>query len=67
MKNKIDSKILGYIADHNNEPLDFMYAIMHEADLTDKEALYYLSESFGYKYAEDELKEVIAKYHKEND
>lgn len=67
MKNKINSKVLGYIADHNNEPLDFMYAIMNEADLTDETALYYLWDSFGYKYTEDELKEVIVKYHKEND
>lgn len=65
MKNKIDNRVLDYIADHNNDPLDFMYAIMNEADLTDKEALYYLDDSFGYKYTEDELKEVIAKYHEE--
>lgn len=67
MKNKISSRVLDYIADHNNEPLDFMYAIMSEADLTDEKALYYLSDSFGYKYTEDELKEVIARYHREND
>lgn len=67
MKNKIDNKVLDYITDHNNEPLDFMYAIMNETDLTDEEALCYLNDSFDYKYTEDELKEVITKYHKEND
>ena len=58
--------MLDYIADHNNEPLDFIYAIMNEADLTDETALCYLSDSFGYKYTEDELKEIITKYHEEN-
>lgn len=67
IKNKINSKVLSCIADHNDEPLDFMYAIMNEADLTDEMALYYLWDSFGYKYTEDELKKVIAKYHEEND
>lgn len=66
MKSEINDKVLDYIADHNNEPLGFMYAIMHEADLTDETMLYYLSNSFGYKYTEDELKEVIARYHEEN-
>lgn len=66
MKNKINSRMLDYIADHNNEPLDFIYAIMNEADLTDEEVLYYLSVSFDYKYTENELKEIIARYHEEN-
>lgn len=67
MENKIDEKVLDYIAEHNSDTLDFMYAIMSEADLTDEEALEYLRESFGYKYDDNELKEVIAQYHKEND
>lgn len=66
MEEKIDNKVLDYIAEHNSDPLDFMYAIMSEADLTDEEALEYLMESFGYKSDEDKLKEVIAQYHKEN-
>ena len=66
MEEKIDNEVLDYIAEHNSDPLDFMYAIMSEADLTDEEALEYLMESFGYKSDEDKLKEVIAQYHKEN-
>ena len=66
MEEKIDNKVLDYIAEHNSDPLDFMYAIMSEADLTDEEALEYLMESFGYKSDEDKLKEVIAQYHREN-
>lgn len=66
MENKINDEVLDYIAEHNSDPLDFMYAIMSEADLTDKEALEYLMESFGYKSDEDKLKEVIAQYHREN-
>lgn len=67
MENKINNEVLDYIAEHNSDPLDFMYAIMSEADLTDEEALQYLSESFSYKYDENELKEIIEQYHKEND
>lgn len=63
MENKINDEVLDYIAEHNSDPLDFMYAIMSEADLTNEEALQYLSESFGYKYDE----EIIKQYHKEND
>lgn len=66
MENKINDEVLDYIAEHNSDPLDFMYAIMSEADLTDEEALEYLMESFGYKSDEDKLKEVIAQYHREN-
>ena len=66
MENKINDEVLDYIAEHNSDPLDFMYAIMSEADLTDEEALQYLSESFSYKYDENELKEIIEQYHKEN-
>ena len=66
MEEKINNEVLDYIAEHNSDPLDFMYAIMSEADLTDEEALEYLMESFGYKSDEDKLKEVIAQYHKEN-
>ena len=66
MEEKIDNEVLDYIAEHNSDPLDFMYAIMSEADLTDEEALEYLMESFGYKSDEDKLKEVIAQYHREN-
>lgn len=67
MENKINDEVLGYIAEHNSDSLDFMYAIMSEADLTDEEALQYLSESFGYKYDEAKLEEIIKQYHKEND
>ena len=56
MKTKITNKVLDYIADHNSDPLDFMYAIMNEADLTDERALGYLSESFGFKYTENQIK-----------
>lgn len=66
MKTDISNKVLDYIADHNSDPLDFMYAIMNEADLTDERALGYLSESFGFKYTEEELKKVVAQYHAEN-
>lgn len=66
MEEKINNEVLDYIAEHNSDPLDFMYAIMSEADLTDEEALEYLMESFGYKSDEDKLKEVIAQYHREN-
>lgn len=66
MEEKINNEVLDYIAEHNSDPLDFMYAIMSEADLTDEEALEYLMESFGYKSNEDKLKEVIAQYHREN-
>lgn len=66
MENKINDEVLDYIAEHNSDPLDFMYAIMSEADLTDEEALQYLSESFSYKYDENELEEIIAQYHREN-
>lgn len=66
MEEKIDNEVLDYIAEHNSDPLDFMYAIMSKADLTDEEALEYLMESFGYKSDEDKLKEVITQYHKEN-
>lgn len=67
MENKIDEKVLDYIAEHNSDTLDFMYAIMSEADLTDEEALDYLRESFGYKCDDDKLKLVIEQYHREND
>lgn len=67
MKNRINSKKIDYIVEHNNNPLDFMYAIMRETKLTDDEALEYLSVSFGYKYTEDELKKIITQYHKESE
>lgn len=61
----IGDDILDYIAEHNSDPMDFLYAIMHEAKLSDSSALAYLIESFGYKYAEDELKDIICKYREE--
>ena len=64
--NVIDNKLLDLIAEQNNSPLDFVYAIMHRADLNDNKALEYLKNSFDYKYSEDELKEVIVQYHREN-
>jgi hypothetical protein len=59
---KIDSEVLDYIAEHNSDPSDFLWAIMHEADLTDEEALSYLMDSFGYKNSEEDLREIIAEY-----
>ena len=61
----IGDDMLDYIAEHNSDPMDFLYAIMHEAKLSDSSALGYLVESFGYKYTEDELKEIIRKYREE--
>ena len=62
MKKRIGDETLDYITEHNENPLDFMYAIMHEADLTDEEALCYLCNAFDYKYSVEELKEIIAEY-----
>ena len=66
-KTAICSDLLDYIAEHCNDPEDFLYAIMREADLSDEVALAFLSDSFGYKYDEDELKEIVAAYHEQND
>lgn len=62
----IRSEMLDYIAERNSNPTDFLYAIMHEANLSDEKVLEYLKEIFGYIYTEDKLKEIIAKYHEEN-
>ena len=63
----ISGELLAYIAAHCDDPTAFLYAIMHEAMVSDEDTLMYLDESFGHKYSEEELKEIIAKYHKEND
>ena len=66
MSNEINDELLDYIAEHNSQPDDFLYAIMSEADLTDEEALYYLKDSFGYKYSDKELKGIIYEYRRDN-
>ena len=63
-KDEIEDYVLDCIARYNNNPMDFMYAIMDKAALTDEKAFEYLNEHFGYKYDEDELKEVIEEYHR---
>lgn len=63
---KIKEEVLEYISNHNDNPMDYMYAIMHQAELTKEEALAYLEEAFIAKYSEAELENVLENYFAEN-
>lgn len=63
---KVTDDVLNIITAQNKDPLDFVYALMNIADLPDEYILGYLHDAFGYKYTEEGLSDVLAKYKEEN-
>ena len=63
----ISADALEYITIHNNNPMDYTYAIMSVANLTNEELFEYLRGAFGYKYTSEELMEIIKEYRKETE
>lgn len=62
---KITDDVLDKISDQNKEPMDFIYALMNVAKLSDEYVLGYLTDAFGHKYSAEELWRCIRKYKEE--
>lgn len=62
-KHKVPEEVLNYLAYANVPPLTFTYNIMHY-NLTENEALEYLTTAYGHKYSNDELKNILNLYYK---
>jgi hypothetical protein len=63
----INSSLLCYIADHNERPIDFIYALHNATNVNfdDDAIMSYLREYFGYYCSEEVLKNAIAQYREE--